>query len=120
MDNEPQIAAIARRLGEFLFRQPGFCAPSFAEAVGAAQGEIRAVLAPDRALVDPAILIDLVVEAARRYGVDVNWILTGDYDPATHRRLDEEGRLAGPELRRFVAEQLPAWIPSSRTVKLPA
>jgi hypothetical protein len=120
LENEPQIAAISVRLRHFLFRQPGFCASSFAEQVGANEREFRAILAPDRTLVDPITLIDVVVEAVRQYGVDANWVLTGDYDPAAHRILDEEGRLSGFELRRLVAERLPSWSPSRPTVKFPA
>jgi hypothetical protein len=107
--NEPRIAAIARRLSDFLFRQPDFRASSFAERIGLTEGELRAVLAPERALIDAGALIDLITEVIRHYGVDANWLLTGEYDPATHRELDEQGKLSGFEVRRLLAERLPTW-----------
>jgi hypothetical protein len=116
-ENEPQIAAIARRLRVFLLRQPGFSASSFAERAGVTERDLRAVLAPEHRLVDPAALIDVVVEVVSRYGVDVNWILTGEYDPSTHRALAEEELLTRSHVRGLVAARLPSWSPSRPTVK---
>jgi hypothetical protein len=119
-ENDPQIAATARRLRDFLVRQPGYRASTFAGDAGVPERELTAVLAPERGLVDPGILIDVIVEVIRRYGVDTSWILTGEYNPATHRALDEQGPLSQFEVRRLVAERLPSWSPSRPVVRFPA
>jgi hypothetical protein len=116
-ENEPLIAAIARRLREFLLRQPGFSASPFAEHAGIAERDLRAVLAPEHRLIDPAALIDVIVEVVRCYGVDVNWILTGEYDPAAHRALAEEELVTRSQVRTLVAARLPSWSLSRPPVK---
>jgi hypothetical protein len=119
-ENEPQIAAIAGRLRDFLVRQPGFRASSFALDAGLAEPDVRGVVIPERGLVDANALVDVIAAVIRHYGVDANWILTGDYDPATHRSLDAEGRLGSTEVRQLIAERLPSWSPSRAAVQFPA
>jgi hypothetical protein len=116
-ENEPRIAAIARRLREFVLRQPGFSASSFAERAGVTARDLRGVLTPEHRLVDPAALIDVIVEVVRCYGVDVNWILIGEYDPPTHRALAEEELLTRSQVRALVAARLPSWSLSRPAVK---
>jgi hypothetical protein len=118
-ENEPQIAAIAHRLRDFLSRQPGFCVSGFPAAAGVGEHELRAVLAPERALVAPAVLIDVIVEVVRRFGIDANWILTGEYNPSTHRALAAEESLTRSKVRGLVAARLPSWSPSRPAVKFP-
>ncbi len=118
-ENEPQIAAIAHRLRDFLSRQPGFCVSGFAVAAGISDHELRAVLAPERALVNPALLIDVIAEVVRRFGIDANWILTGEYNPATHRALAEKEPLTRSKVRGLVAARVPSWSPSRPAVKFP-
>jgi hypothetical protein len=118
--NEPHIAAIARRLRDFLVRQPGFHAPAFAERAGVTERKFDAVLSPERALVDPVPLIDILVEVVRQYGVDANWILTGEYNPAWHRELDAEGPPTSSRIRGLIAERVPTYTPYRSTVKFPA
>jgi hypothetical protein len=119
-ENEPQIAAIAGRLRDFLVRQPGFDASTFAAVAGITEQELRAVLSPERALVGPMPLIDVVVEVVRQYGVDANWILTGEYNPAWHRELDAEGSLRRSRVRNLIAELLPTYRPYRPTIKFPS
>ena len=38
----------------------------------------------------PNPTIDVIGAIVRTYGVDPVWLLTGEYDPATHRQLFEE------------------------------
>lgn len=41
--------------------------------------------------VSPHPSLEVMVAAVREYGVDPNWLLTGDYTAASHRRAMEEG-----------------------------
>jgi hypothetical protein len=116
-ENEPQIAAIAQRLRQFVLCQPGFAASSFAERAGVTERDLRGVLTPEHRLVDPAALIDAIVEVVRGYGVDVNWILTGEYDLAAHRALAEEELLTRSQVLGLVAARLPSWSLSRPAVK---
>jgi hypothetical protein len=117
--NEPQIAAIAQRLRDFLVRQPGFSAVAFARDAGVAERELGAIMSPECALVDPLPMIDVIVEVVRQYGVDVNWILTGEYNPAQHRELDAEGAPTSSRIRRLIADRLPTYSPYRPTVRFP-
>jgi hypothetical protein len=120
LPNESQIDAITRRLREFLARQPGFRASSFAEAAGITERELSAVLSPERAMVGPLRLIDVVVGVVRQYGIDANWILTGEYNPAWHRELDAEGVVSPSRVHSLIAERLPTYGPYRPTVKFPS
>jgi hypothetical protein len=39
----------------------------------------------------PHPTLEVMVAAVREFGVDPNWLLTGDYSPTSHRRAMEEG-----------------------------
>jgi hypothetical protein len=47
----------------------------------------------------------------------VNRILTGDYDPGTHRKLDEEGGVDSLQVRRIVTERFSSWSASRPAAK---
>jgi hypothetical protein len=36
--------------------------------------------------------VEVVVAVVREYGIDPTWILTGDYDPSTHRQATDGDR----------------------------
>jgi hypothetical protein len=67
--------------------------------------------------VDPLPLIDVVVGVVRQYGVDANWILTGEYNPAWHRELDAEGPPSRSQVRDLIAERLSTYSPYRPTIK---
>jgi hypothetical protein len=103
-----------------LVRQPGFRAPSFAESAGVTELELSAVLSAERTFADPLTLIDVIVEVVRQYGVDANWILTGEYDLASHRELDAQGSMSRSQVRMLLDERLPTYTPYRPTVKFPS
>lgn len=52
-------------------------------------GEVSLRLSVDD--VDPHPTIEVIDAVIREYGVDPTWLVTGAYDPATHRRaIDDE------------------------------
>jgi hypothetical protein len=119
LENEPQIAAIAQRLREFLQRQPGFSIGAFAPMTGVSEQALRDTLAPERRLVDPAVLIDAIVGVVRHYGVDAHWLLTGEYDPVGHRVSDGQG-VSRSEVRQLLSQRVPSWSPPRPGVGVPA
>ena len=40
--------------------------------------------------VSPHPTIDVMIAVVRHYGVDPNWLLTGEYDPALHRVVADD------------------------------
>jgi hypothetical protein len=116
--NEPRIAAIAQRVREFLLRQPGVSLPALAERLCICEDDLRNALGPDRGLVDAAVLIDVITDTIRHYAVDPRWVLTGEYDPATHRAAQAGERVDRREVQRPLAEQIPGLTPTGPGLKL--
>lgn len=86
--NEPFIADIADRLRGLLM---GGTHPHdsklnrAAQELGVSASQIEALLNDRPALIDVGLLIDLVVVVVRDQAVDPRWLLTGEYDVATHQ-----------------------------------
>jgi hypothetical protein len=53
----------------------------------------------------PLPSMDVLVAVIREYGVDATWLLTGDYDPGTHRRIAEADRAETIEVVKDVARR---------------
>jgi hypothetical protein len=56
----------------------------------------------------PNPTVDVIAAVVAAYGVDPCWLLTGEYDPATHRALPEDRHSAALAVSRLmmpVAEQ---------------
>lgn len=76
--------------------------PAIASRLGVEEQSLRATVAGRAPLPTPAVISALV----RVYGLDPSWVLTGEYDPATHRAALESERAALDALvRRMIAEQ---------------
>jgi hypothetical protein len=56
---------------------------------------------------EPHPTIEVIAAVVREHGVDPSWLISGQYDSATHRAaLGEEAALSRAELVRLVANQL--------------
>ena len=53
----------------------------------------------------PRPTMDVLLAVIREYAVDPTWILTGDYDPATHRRTMDTDRAGVIEVVKDVARR---------------
>ena len=53
----------------------------------------------------PRPTMDVVIAVVREYGVDANWLLTGDYDLATHRRALAADRAGTIQVIRDVSRR---------------
>lgn len=55
----------------------------------------------------PHPAFDVLVAIVQHYGVDPSWLVSGEYDPATHRSaLDDEVRLTRAELAKLMTKKL--------------
>jgi plasmid maintenance system antidote protein VapI len=82
--NQPFIAGIAERIRAVIARQPGHTLEDFAETLDVATDAFRELINGRQAQIDETFLIDIVTALARELAVDPEWLLTGQYDTATH------------------------------------
>lgn len=87
---------IAMRLRELIFAADRLASPGvIAESLGVRESMLRDTIDATR----PHPWIEVLLAVIRRYGVDPTWILTGEYDHATHREALEND----PSVERLLA-----------------
>ena len=87
---------IATRLRELIFAADRLASLGvIAKALGVREGMLRDSIDAIR----PHPWIEVLLAVIRRYGVDPTWILTGEYDHATHREALEDE----PSIERLLA-----------------
>ena len=87
---------VASRLRALIFANTPDASPAaIAESLGVRETMLRASIDETT----PRPWVEVVLAVIRRYGVDPTWILTGDYDQATHREALEDE----PAIERFLA-----------------
>jgi hypothetical protein len=53
--------------------------------------------------IEPHPAIEVILAVVREYGVDPSWLLTGEYDPVSHRQaLDDEAEYSQSSLARLL------------------
>ena len=53
--------------------------------------------------IEPHPTLEVILAVVREYGVDPSWLLTGEYDPTSHRRaLDEEASFSKSDLAKLL------------------
>jgi len=99
---------IATRLRELIFAADRLASPgAIAESLGVRESMLRDSIDPAR----PHPWVEVLLAVIRRFGVDPTWILTGEYDHATHREaLEDESTVERLLARTGLArEQKPRW-----------
>jgi hypothetical protein len=87
---------ISTRLRDLIFAaDPEATTGLIAESLGVRESMLRDSIDPVR----PHPWIEVLLAVIRRYGVDPTWILTGEYDHATHREALEDE----PSVERMLA-----------------
>jgi hypothetical protein len=107
--NDPFIEAIAERLRAVIARQPGRRPDDIASILRVSPEALQRLLNDRERSIDTGFLIDVVAALVREFAVDPQWLLTGQYDSATHRRAlllgEEHTNESCHALREFVREQ---------------
>jgi hypothetical protein len=105
--NDSFIEAIAERLRAVIAR-PGHQLDEIASILRVSREALQHLLNDGERPIDTGILIDVVAALVREFAVDPQWLLTGQYDSATHRQallLREEHTNDTHAVREFVREQ---------------
>jgi hypothetical protein len=110
-------ASIAARVRGVLGGQDHGNVAATADRLGVSELALRMTI--DDVAPQPNLVVILAI--IREYGVDPMWILTGEYDLATHRRAMEDDRLATAnvlqELARRSSGPMPNGSPHLRLVE---
>jgi hypothetical protein len=114
MLNQTQIVAIRDRLRQLL-EPASLSLDELADRLDVPAQYLIEILSPSRdALIRADHLIDVIAAVVHVHGVDPTWVITGDYDPKTHRSLELEGPPPAVGVRRLVESQLDGWRPDTR------
>jgi hypothetical protein len=103
------LQAIAARIRGLLGDQDGNGLEASARRLGVSEVSLRISLDRD----DPRPTIDIIAAVALHYGVDLAWLVTGEYDIDTHRQViedDSQATLAGLQ-RLAVRIMTPTGVP---------
>ena len=104
--NDPFLEAIVERIRAVVSRQSAAALESFAQTLGVSPAGFRGFIGKQDPVIEVLFLIDIVAAFVREFAVDPRWLLTGQYDAATHREallLGEDRSTAGARsLREFV------------------
>src|SRR5689334_742679 len=107
--NDSFIEAIAERLRAVIARQPGHELDDMASILRVSPEALERLLNDRERAIDTGILIDIVAALVREFAVDPQWLLTGQYDSAMHRRAlllrEEHTNESSRAVREFVREQ---------------
>lgn len=58
---------------------------------------------------EPHPTVDVIIAIVRHHGVDPTWLMTGNYDPTSHRAaLEDEGSQSTGRIGAYVAQHLAA------------
>ena len=102
------LAVIAGRI-RAVTKGPGHTLDALASILRVSPDSLRRLIREDEHTIDVSFLIDVVAALVREFGVDPEWLLTGEYDSSTHRHallLGEDRSPAGYRmLQDFVREQ---------------
>lgn len=121
--NEPFNEAIVERIRDITSRQSLDSLDAVAATLLIGAAEFRTLINEQDELIDARFLIDVVCAFVHEFAVDPDWLLTGDYNAATHREaltLSEDRTPAGAHLlHQFVLERYEK-LSSARSYPRPA
>jgi hypothetical protein len=103
------LAAIAHRVRVVVERTPGRTLDELAETLLLEPIAFRRLVEDEENPLDATFVLDTVASLVYCQGLDPQWLLTGQYDAAMHRRAlslgEERGAHALRKVRQFVQEQ---------------
>ena len=107
--NDPLVEGMAERVRAVIARQPGHRIDVVAQTLRLSPGRLERLVVNADDPVDTGFLIDVIAALVHESGIDPKWLLTGQYDPATHRKAlllgeDRSSQGAGV-MRAFVEEE---------------
>ena len=107
--NDPLLDGMAERVRAVIARQPGHRIDVVAQTLRLSPEQLEQLMTNADEPVDTVFLIDVISALVHESGIDPKWLLTGQYDPAMHRKallLGEDRSSQGTRvLRGFVEEE---------------
>ena len=107
--NDALVDQMAERVRAVIARQPGHRIDVVAMTLRLSPERLERLMASKDAVIDTAFLLDAVAALVHEAGIDPEWLLTGHYDPAMHRKallLGEDRSADGARaLRAFVEDE---------------
>lgn len=104
---DPFLHAIVERICAIIGRLPHDVA-ALAQVLGVAEEDLRRLDDPEYRP-DSAVVIELVAALVREFAVDPQWLLSGQYDAAVHRRAlglgEDRSNHGAREIQQLVREQ---------------
>src|SRR5688572_14659214 len=95
---------VATRLRALLAGQDDQDLAATAQRLGVEEVSLRMSIDEDA----PYPTLDVLIAIVATYGVDPKWLISGEYDAATHRRvLDADARVVGEVLQRMATDNAP-------------
>lgn len=106
--DNPVVSAMAERVRAVIARQPGHRIDVVAQTLQISPEQLEHFMANADDPVDAIFLIDVIAALVHESGIDPKWLLTGQYDPAMHRKallLGEDRSSEGAGLMRAFVEE---------------
>ena len=103
-------SGIARRLRGLLGGQDGGDFAAIARRLGVEEVSLR--MSVDE--LSPFPTIDVLSAVVITYGIDPTWLITGDYNPVTHRTVDDGYEAATEVVRVMIEQPVPVAPPPSQ------
>jgi len=105
---DPLLDGMAERVRAVIARQPGHRVAVVAQTLGLSPQPLEQLMTNRDDAVDSTFLIDVISALVHESGMDPEWLLTGQYDPAMHRKallLGEDRSTQGARAMRSFVEQ---------------
>jgi len=100
---------MAERVRAVIARQPGHRIEVVAQTLRLSPERLEHLMANEDDPIDTIFLVDVIAALVHESGIDPKWLLTGQYDPAMHRKALLLGEDRSPEgsgvMRAFVEEE---------------
>jgi hypothetical protein len=107
--NDPLVDGMAERVRAVIARQPGHRIDVVAQTLRLPPERLEHLMTNADDPIDTIFLVDVVSALVHESGIDPKWLLTGQYDPAMHRKallLGEDRSSQGTRvMRTFVEEE---------------
>jgi hypothetical protein len=107
--NDPVVDDMAERVRAVITRQPGHRIDVVAQTLRLSPQCLEQLMANEDDVIDTVFLIDVIAALVHEAGIDPKWLLTGQYDPAMHRKALLLGEDRSPHgarvMRRFIDDE---------------
>lgn len=103
------VTGMAERVRAVIARQPGHRVDVVAQTLRLSPEGLQHLMTDGDDPIDTIFLVDVVSALVHESGIDPKWLLTGQYDPAMHRKAlllgEDRSPQGSSDMRAFVEEE---------------